>query len=71
MSVPRLLALGLAVWLSAGTTMIVGCSPRLTSKDLGEIQTHPSKLPGSGEEYALPEPYFEPGDPLAEAEEDQ
>ena len=42
----------------AAMSAMTGCSRSLTEKDLGEIQTEASRLPGADEKYALPEPYF-------------
>jgi hypothetical protein len=58
MSTSRSLVLVLGALLFAGMSTITGCSTRLNEEDLGEIQTVPGQLPGAGEKYALPEPYF-------------
>ncbi|MHB8900960.1 MAG: hypothetical protein ACYC6Y_19610 [Thermoguttaceae bacterium] len=56
MSKSRLLVFILGGWLISGALATTGCSPRLTEEDLGQLQTQPSQLPGSGQKYDLPEP---------------
>ncbi len=67
MSTSRILLILLGAWMLAATTAMTGCSRRLTEKDLGEIQTEASQLPGTGEKYALPEPYFSKEEGLGHA----